>query len=352
MEIIVDDREKALFGELKQSETLTSDIAIKIERLTVGDYAIIINGKIVAIIERKTLNDLSESIKDDRMKNIDNMIKARKESKCKLLLLVEGNFLSADSKKKYRGIPYKNLQAKLDHIAIRDDIPIVYTKDPYHTIARIIGLCKSFHKLIQKGELIMEDIKGGSEVAKVKIVKPNDRIHVEMIAVLDKCGITTATNILKKYHIKQVFSGKITEQQFREIHQNEKTTLGDRGSHVFKQVSALMKHKPGTYTDRKTEQFRITSLASRILSKIKGITPDGAEDILKKVSFPTIIQGTYRKGDIASAPRREKPKSNKPKRPRKVGNSAENRINMIFNVNTPTPALEHKEKKITINHKK
>ena len=69
MELIVDDRERAIITYL---ERLTH---FKVERITVGDYAFVYKGKVILIVERKTLADLAASIKDGRMLNNLKLLK-------------------------------------------------------------------------------------------------------------------------------------------------------------------------------------------------------------------------------------------------------------------------------------
>ena len=62
MQFIIDNREKELKDYFKNNDN------IKFENLDIGDIVIKDNDKIIMMIERKTLEDLSASIKDGRYK--------------------------------------------------------------------------------------------------------------------------------------------------------------------------------------------------------------------------------------------------------------------------------------------
>lgn len=63
MHLIADDRKKYVIPILK---TLRD---IEVKSITFGVYVYIHEGKIICIVERKTLKDLSASIKDTRIEN-------------------------------------------------------------------------------------------------------------------------------------------------------------------------------------------------------------------------------------------------------------------------------------------
>jgi ERCC4-type nuclease len=62
MEIIVDDREKAIIPYL-EPQANKFVIPYKVQRNEVGDYAIVYKGYILMIIERKTWVDLASSFR-------------------------------------------------------------------------------------------------------------------------------------------------------------------------------------------------------------------------------------------------------------------------------------------------
>ena len=145
MNIIIDDREKYIIDLLKKY----NNINYKIERINIGDIAICHNDKIIAIVERKTWNDLASSMRDGRKENVNKLISLRDKINCKIFYFIEGS-LDPNSKARYNRIPYKNLRAHLDHLILRDDIHIIHIKNGEALINRLIVLMDNYLTLFNK----------------------------------------------------------------------------------------------------------------------------------------------------------------------------------------------------------
>lgn len=153
MEIIVDTRERIVIDFLLKIDNC---IKFKIEQIHVGDYAIVHNGKIVIIIERKTWTDLAASMYDGRKDNVNKLIALRKETGCKIMYLIEGT-MSPSLHTKYNRIPFLSLQAHLDHIMMRDDIHIVQTADAKGTAMRLQSLSRNYLSMYEVTPVIKFD---------------------------------------------------------------------------------------------------------------------------------------------------------------------------------------------------
>jgi hypothetical protein len=101
------------------------------------------------VFERKSWADLAASIKDGRKDNIQKMLKLRDQIGCKLFMLIEGPARFSPTHKIGR-IPYKNLQAYLDHIVVRDGIFIIYSKSYTDTPLRLLEFIKNYLSLDAK----------------------------------------------------------------------------------------------------------------------------------------------------------------------------------------------------------
>jgi ERCC4-type nuclease len=163
--ILIDDREKNVIPFFKIN---ACGINYKVTRVTIGDYAVLYRDKILFIIERKTWADLASSIKDGRKNNVKKMIKARNDTNCILIYLIEGNPIPSD-KSKYGRIPYKNLRSHLDHLIFRDNIHIIHSKDMDHTSRRIYELVRNYNTITPS---ILKSIEPG--VVELGVVEPND----------------------------------------------------------------------------------------------------------------------------------------------------------------------------------
>lgn len=140
--IIADYRERAVrpyFEKLSEQHR----ILYEAKQMTVGDYAICINGQIRIIIERKTWEDLASSMRDGRKENVNKLIKLRQETGCKIIYIIEGDPCPR-SNKSFGRIPYKNLLAHLDHLMIRDDIHIIHSTTCEQTAERLFLLAWNY----------------------------------------------------------------------------------------------------------------------------------------------------------------------------------------------------------------
>ena len=200
-QLIVDDRETAIINIFKDYDYI-------VKRLSVGDYALTYNDKILFIIERKTWKDLSASIKDGRKNNVEKMLETREQTGCKLLYLIEGSPFNKPTTK-ICGIQFKNLQAHLDHLIFRDNIHIVYSKNKENTIEKLKELVKNY-STIQPPLINTEQIKNNELLTKKYI--PSDLCIIYKIwrcipNITDK---TTSLFLENKYHISDILSKNIT----------------------------------------------------------------------------------------------------------------------------------------------
>jgi ERCC4-type nuclease len=139
MALIVDDREGKKIIPLLVGPHL-------IKRLTVGDFAIQNEGKLVCVIERKSWKDLAQSIKDGRYKKQKDALLLQR-SVCQCYLLIEGKNIRTG---KICGVPVKTLLTITRKSVLRG-IQVIYTRDPQHTAEYL--------------ELLRQDVvKMGSEI--------------------------------------------------------------------------------------------------------------------------------------------------------------------------------------------
>jgi ERCC4-type nuclease len=88
--------------------TELNDIPWSRVQITVGDYIVVSGDKIVAVIERKTLDDYGASLKDGRANNKQKMINLRKKTGCRIIYIIEGDAFPSPNDC-YSNIPYKNI---------------------------------------------------------------------------------------------------------------------------------------------------------------------------------------------------------------------------------------------------
>ena len=174
IELIIDDRERKILPYFEK----VTDIKITRKRITVGDYCVIIDGKIVIIIERKTNTDLASSLCDGRKNNVEKLLELRDNTKCIILYLIEGSARFNPTKKIGR-IPFSSLQAHIDHLIIRDNIHFIYSQNEKDTACRILEFIKNYTKV---NKFINNPIKGGHpdeshHLVKQRVISDQEIIH-------------------------------------------------------------------------------------------------------------------------------------------------------------------------------
>lgn len=148
--IVVDDRERVLINNIK------FDIIVK--RLELGDIEFYINNILHIIFERKTINDLADSIKDGRYKQQKRkLLEYIKDNNIQLIYIIEGEIPKNKSIIKIRGLKYSSIDGSILNMIIRDKIYIIYTLDINDTINILIKLTKNISKYIQKQNNEVED---------------------------------------------------------------------------------------------------------------------------------------------------------------------------------------------------
>lgn len=142
VEIIIDHRERQVIPFIEQTERY--EIGYTTRQLSIGDYLICTKTaeRILAVVERKTWKDLAASFYDGRKENVNKLIELRKVSGCKIIYLLEGNPFRRSDEKIHR-MPFKNLQAHLDHLLFRDDVHVVYTRDGRGSMQRLFDFANN-----------------------------------------------------------------------------------------------------------------------------------------------------------------------------------------------------------------
>lgn len=146
--LIIDDRERAVFPHLT---TEAADINYAIKRIEIGDYAIVDTclNKIIAVFERKTLEDLASSLKDGRYENKTKMINLREKTGCVLFYILEGP-ASPKPTAFFGGISYTNLESAINHMMVRDNILCINSLNTLDTVNKLIRFYKSMLSLVNK----------------------------------------------------------------------------------------------------------------------------------------------------------------------------------------------------------
>jgi ERCC4-type nuclease len=305
--LVADDRESRVIPHLHKYDKKKipdgSILIIKTDRLTVGDYAILDSREnILFVIERKSWKDLSASIRDGRKKNINKLKEVRSEYPwVQIFYLIEGKSRYKSDHKVSR-IPFANLESHLDHIAVRDNIKIIFSRHPEDSAERLYRFIVNYttldiqDKIIPVPDLgssvgsdsnpsqlstIESESVGGVDRSinrlKKKFIK-NDQDIIKSIwacvpYITDK---SSAIFIKKDIHISDFLLSKIKKEEIQTFKINQKT-LGKRSEKICKIQNLNWKSNQKYYIKMISQIPGITCETSKIILQNYGM-----EDILKK----------------------------------------------------------------------
>jgi len=191
-----DNREKDLIKILEEK-----DYQVTLENLDIGDiqFVDLTTKEVIIIIERKTLADLSASIKDGRYKEQkERLIHSIKKSVRKIVLL-EGTDLTTFS------LPLKTLDSVIINTLIRDNIHIHMSKDKNDTIQFIENIILQLPKYYEdlKKEIILGEEKVFNNEFNCKTKKKenltSDVCFRNMLSQISGVSTTIAQVYVNKY---------------------------------------------------------------------------------------------------------------------------------------------------------
>lgn len=135
----VDTREIHIIEKLK---ALKSDLTFSVVPLDVGDFRFSHEDNVLVVIERKTINDLSHSIKDGRYCDQKYRM-CDVYDRSKLMYIIEGNVFSSSCVS-------DSVKGAIINTLIRDNIKIVPLQNINETIEMICEMYSRFEKNPQK----------------------------------------------------------------------------------------------------------------------------------------------------------------------------------------------------------
>lgn len=196
---------------------------LNVLQLDVGDVQIIYNDTPVVIIERKSLSDLVQSIKDNRYKEQKTRllsVKGSSKYKISIMYVIEGLYSFAPSFT-IRGISNKALVSSIVNMIFRDGIFVLLTKNTFETGEFLTSLYERFKN--DPDKYLSEN---NCLVYSETLVKPKKKdnitqnicLHMQITAIP---GISTkkANDIMDHYQVKTIkdLCDKITFDSLVEI---------------------------------------------------------------------------------------------------------------------------------------
>jgi ERCC4-type nuclease len=280
LDIIVDDREQAVIPYFNKFN-FPPNITYSVSRVTTGDYSILYKNHVLFVIERKTWKDLAASIKDGRKHNVEKLLELRQSTGCHIIYLIEGNPLPNPNTNFCR-VPYKNLRSHLDHLAFRDNIHMVYSKDEENTVSRIVEIINNYLTIKPSPLLKIDSELNPTDGGGVEKLKENKPISAEsVIYKIWQCipNITSKSSCLfvnKGWHISDLILGRINKNDIYTLKYPNGYIIGNRSDKIWNST-------------RLTDS--VNPIFIKMLSQINGLTKQTAKTILEKSSFEKILLG-------------------------------------------------------------
>ena len=300
IKIIIDKRESKVipfFNQYKES------ITIECQTINTGDYCIIYDDVIVAIIERKRWEDLAASMRDGRKHNVQKLLDLQKETNCTIFYLIEGKAFPPITKK-YGNLPVKNLMAHLDHLVFRDKIHMLYTADEKGTAERLVLLAQNYWSLENSKPL---PIKFSASV--------NRAPRTETKSCINKKNLLLFKGLIAEDPVEAEDEGKncqLAEEEDREVDPNraeeeDREVDPNRAEEEDREVDPnraedLEVKSGGTPLDllKKSREIKNMTAHEQILRAIPGIGSVKSSLLYtNKVTLKQIYEGKVTEDDIA-----------------------------------------------------
>ncbi len=233
MELFCDDRERQVW---KCAENKYDNVYS--EHLTIGDFLIGLRSAAgglfpLAIIERKTWEDLAASLKDGRVHNINKLRSYREETGARIAYLMEGTAPKMPETALVGGIPYQNLRAHLDHLLYRDGIIELYSSGPADSLRRLLEFGRNIVGLAEAGQGSCPD---GVAAAKIKIELTDDQITDKIWASFEGISLASA-RAFRSYRIGELYTGSVKEVDIANVQTGSRKFGPARASALFASLS-------------------------------------------------------------------------------------------------------------------
>lgn len=271
--LVIDTRERAITCYDKELEGITY---IK-KQITIGDYAVIDpDGKILVIIERKSLSDAAASLKDGRWENREKMFKLREQTGCKIIFIIEGLKNNNPDQLCGSSILYKTIESSLFHMMM-NNVSTLWTMDTKDTACTLARFTHSMDTHVCKKDSLSPiiEIFGGetpteyNELLTQKHVKTDHEISRDLWSCFHGIADTTADEFIQKFTLGDVIMGRVTQQELDKFKYIS-------GRKISKKLMESM-----TNID--------SSLEIRLLSCIPGISTQTAKMVIEQTPLKHLL---------------------------------------------------------------
>lgn len=264
----IDNREGLVLAHTEE----LSAIQYEKKQLTVGDYIVRADNVIIAVIERKSLNDYAASLKDARMNNTAKLLALRAKTACRVIYLIEcpKGGIPTDDTKKFANIAFGSIRSSIYHLMLNYGVMILWTIGTLGTAQELVKFVRSAETLLAKvGDatfltqaepLPTEDLAIDLD----ELTKRHEKSDLDVVREMWSCfsGITTdsADDYIAKWSIHDIITSAIPRTEIAAM------KLSNRRAVSKNVVNALLTIGP--------------VIETKLLSCVPGISTRSANDIL------------------------------------------------------------------------
>lgn len=190
MKIQIDFREKSILQYFDNQET---DCNVEQCSLPVGDFVIRdeITDQLYCIIERKTIDDLSASIKDGRFREQKTRLLESTGDPQRVIYIIEGYTNNFNK----RLLPKDTLDSAIMNLSFKHNYKVLYTFSSEDTFYKL----KKLYKKIKDKEFFGESTPGNKTNLISKTQKMSNNIFVNQLCVIPGVSKSIADSIVLKY---------------------------------------------------------------------------------------------------------------------------------------------------------
>ena len=183
--------------EIKIKEYFQHFEHVIIKALDIGDIQFKYNQEMVLLIERKTIMDLSSSIKDGRHREQKARLLESGIDNHKILYLIEGNM----NENKVGCLPKKTMVSSLINTLIRDKLNIYRTMNIEDTI---FFLEMIYHKLLKEGDKLINGSGNNKDYISTIKMKKKDNLtpsncFILQLAQIPGSSVKIANRVIQDY---------------------------------------------------------------------------------------------------------------------------------------------------------